>query len=383
MAAAGMENLGVLRITKIIQALQDQREKQPKKHRWLSRTTSVPAMNGELIARFVGRILIADLVAPDSAGAAYSSGKLNFEAYQLPKIKIGRTLTETQLEQWNQIRSGQIVGEEAVYDFLGPIVDNCLTGIENRKEALLVAMFRDRLDYDRLGYKATGITWGMPSDLKITVATSWTDAANATPIDNLLNAVLIGRVRYGIEFDRVTLSTQALRYMIATTEFINKAKPFIRADLGWSANYSAYSLGMQTEMFEQITGLKLEVADERYWYQNADGTLASARYQPINEVILDSSQNDRDTGVRDLAQGIVVESLFTGLNPAAIVGGMAGMNGPRRGPLGYMTFPPDLNPPNVTVWGVDCAFPRRHLLQQNAVLNVGTFVDTIPVGEPF
>jgi hypothetical protein len=381
MAAPGLENLSVLRITRIVEALQDARERRPRRLRFLQRFNRVPAMNGDLMARFVGRVLIADLIAPDSVAGVYSSGKMTFESSQLPKLKIGRLLTETQLDQWNAIRSGMVQGDDAIRDFIGPIADTCLEGLDSRAEALCVAMYRDRLDYDRLGFKASGITWGMPSDLKITPQFPWTDAVNGTPVNDCLNAKLIARTRYGMEFDRATGSTQAFRHAIATAEFQAKAKVFIPAQLTFS-NLSLANIEQQANLWESVTGLMWEFNDDRYWYQDTAGAVASARYQPINEVYLDAKMDDKNNAVRDLAAGFVAESLFLGMSPAAVVGANT-LAGPRRGPLGYMTFPPDINPPNVTVWGVDCVWPRKHVLQSNAVLNVGAFADTISVGEPF
>lgn len=384
MALPGLESLGVLRITRIVQALQDRRDQTPRRLVFSSRLREVPALNGELLARFIGRVLIADLIALDSATPVYASGKLTYETSQFPKIKIGRSLTESQLEQLAGMLASAGTTDEQLKDFLGPVVQNALTGVEHRKEFLAVSMFRDKMEYDRFGYKATGITWGMPSDLKATAATPWTDASNATPIDNLLNLVLIGRVRYGIEFSRVTMSTQAFRYMIATTEFINKAKPFIRAELGWSTNFNAKLLGQQQAMFSTITGLQLEITDDRYWYQDPAGTLQSARFLPISEVVLDDPANDRDSAVADMAKGLIMESMLLGMNPAAVIGAgtMAGRT-PQRGPMGYMTFPPNLDPPNLTLYAVDVAWPRKHLLQMNAILSTGAYADTIAVSESF
>ena len=170
----------------------------------------------------------------------------------------------------------------------------------------------------------------------------------------------------------------ALRYAIATTEFATKAKLFFRADIT-IANTSLMNLEMQKRLFEDVTGMSVELSDQRYFYQTAAGAIEGTRYLPINEVIIDSSQNDGNSAVWDMAQGPVIETMLLGLNPAAVVGG--GLPEARRGPIGYMTFPPDLNPPNVTVWGVDCAFPRRHMPAANAHMTVGSFTDMIPVAD--
>ena len=378
MAAAGLDMLSSMVITRIMKGFVDARENQPSRLRFSSRLPKVNASPNEMFARFIGRVLIADMIARDSAAGVYSSGKMDFVSYDMPKLKIGRSLTESQLEQFNQIRTSASVGESMILDFLGPVVENCLVGIENRKEALAVAMMRDRLDYDRLGYKASGSLWGMPSDLKVTPAIPWTAASTATPVDDVLTVRLLGSQKYGVEFDRMTMSTTALRYAIATTEFATKAKLFFRADIT-IANTSLMNLEMQKRLFEDVTGMSVELSDQRYFYQTAAGAIEGTRYLPINEVIIDSSQNDGNSAVWDMAQGPVIETMLLGLNPAAVVGG--GLPEARRGPIGYMTFPPDLNPPNVTVWGVDCAFPRRHMPAANAHMTVGSFTDMIPVAD--
>jgi hypothetical protein len=67
----------------------------------------------------------------------------------------------------------------------------------------------------------------------------------------------------------------------------------------------------------------------------------------------------------DWANAVVTES---------IVGSMVdmpfgGFDGPQAGPVGYVTSPnTDLNPPNLTLWGVARGFPRKHKLGANAVL---------------
>jgi hypothetical protein len=381
MAVTGLESLSVLRITRIVQALQDVRERRPELT-FLKRTPRVNALQGELMARFVGRVLIADLVALDSAAGVYSSGKLTYESSLLPKIKIGRHLTESQLEQFDAIQSGGISGDEQVLDFIGPIVQNTLDGIDQRCEALIVAMHINQLSYDKLGYKTAGVSWGMPTDLNILIAIPWNDAVNATPVANVLTAKLTLSQRYGLMATRLTMSTATFQAAIATAEFQAKAKLFLRADIGYT-NLSLLNLDQQRGLFESATGCKLEFYDARYWYQDSGGTIASAPFLPLNKVILDTPQNDNNGAVHDLAAGKVIESMFLGMNPASVVGAGGMARGASRGPIGYMTYPSDLNSPNMTLWGVDCAWPRRHLLQMNAVLDVGPITQTIAIGEPF
>jgi hypothetical protein len=380
-ALPGLETLSNLRISKIIKAIQDERTRPPARMIFSSRLPEVNATNGELMARFIGRILIADLVADDSRAGVYSSGKLTFESTQIPKIKQGRHFEESQFRQLSQLVATNTAGDDELFDFLKPTVGNILDGIEHRKEAMAAGMFSNSLSYDRLGYKASGVSWGMPTDLNITPSTPWTTAASATPIDDILNTMLVARTRYGIEYNRVTMSTAVFRLMIATTEFQNKAKAFVPVGLSLGTNLSTLAMPQMQRYAENLMGqlsdgnpaVNIVLSDERYWTQSDAGVLSSARFHPIDEVYLDDSRNDGNAAVHDMAKGEVVESLFFGLNPASVGTNL------RRGPVGYMTFPADLNPPQLTLWGVDVAFPRKHLLQASAKIDVGTVTDPIAV----
>jgi hypothetical protein len=376
----GFEYMTALRLTQVIQGLIDIRDINAGLL-WVPRTPITPAVDGDIFGRFIGNLLIADLIAEDSAGAVYSAGKLQFETYTRPKIKIGRSLTESQLSQLDQIRRGEIRGEEAFLNFIGPIATNCLMGVRQRMEFLIVGMLTDNLTYDRLGFKATGVTWGMPSDLKVTTANPWDNPATGTPVSDTLAMDLIGKIRYGLVYDRLTMSTQAFRYMIATTEFQNKAKVFIPAQLSFT-NLNLANLQQMQILAQNTLGKEIEFYDSRYFSQDTAGNNTSSPYLAINKVIFDNTSNDRNAMVRDFSNGIPQETKFLGLPNAAVIGGDT-LPGGTYGPVSYMTYPPELNSPELVLWGVAKGWPRKPQVQSNAVLTVGAFNDLVPVSEPF
>lgn len=377
--AENLRFLRAVRINRIMQALQDVREL-PTDLVWSARIPDVPALDDEIMARFTGRVQIADIVADDAQAVVYQTGKMTFESSAVPNLKHGTNMTQAMLNQLNSLR-GTIENDMGIFSaWENRTVDGLLLGVRQRKEALFLAMLCDSLTYDRLGIKMSGVTWGMPSDLKITVGVTWDTAGSATPVNDLLNAKLVGQTRYGITFDRVSMTTTDFRYMIATTEFQNKAKVFIPAQLTFT-NLSLLNLDDQRVLAEKTIGMAIELNDSRYWSQDANGTATSATFHPVGKVILSASANDNDPGVWDFANGIVTESIVAGLVDTAMFGDLGG---PQYGPVSYAT-PANLqlNPPGIVYWGVSRGFPRKHLLQANAVLTVGSYGDLIQVGEPF
>ena len=381
----GWRLLQAARLTAIMDELQDAREL-PKDLVWLKRTRIVDAVDSEIMARFVGRVLIADIIADDQKAVVYSSGKLKFESTAIPNLKLGMNMTQEMLNQLDALTSGAVVRDKGIYSsYENRTIDGLLLGVRQRMEALIVAMLMDGFSYDRLGIKMENVTWGMPSDLKVTVSTPWTNHGSAKPVDDILYILLIGRVRYGQTFNRVSMSTQAFREMIACDEFQAKARTVLAPNVSY-VNLPLVALNKQKLIAEAVLStdempVSIELRDERYWSQNEDGSLQSAPFQPINKVILTSTNDDNDSMAWDFANGITSESIVSNLLKQSMIGNLSG---PTRGPITYATpTAANLNPPGITWWGVARGFPRKNRLQSSAVLTVGTLTDDIAVGEPF
>lgn len=373
--------LSALRVNKLMSALQDKRGI-PGKLSFLSRTPIVPASDGEIMARFMGQILIADLIADGQRAGVYSPGKLFLESSKAPNLKIGTALDQDQLNALNNLAAGVQVADDLFPMSETRILDNLRLGVQQRMEALVVAAKLGGLSYDRLGIKMAGVTFGMPADLQITPVNEWTDASNATPVTDIMIAKRVGRVKYGIDYDRLVLTLAAFNAMIATTEFQNKARTYLAPNVSFT-NLNAADTEFQRNLATNVLGLKeVELKDDRYWTEGTEGTVTSSPFLPLNKVILESSQNDNDASVLDFANGVVTEAIVSNM-PGSKINGQLPRNA--RGPVGYTTC--EDNPPSVTYWGVGRGFPRRHLMQATASLTIapdngtGSLEETIDFGE--
>jgi hypothetical protein len=311
---AGFEQLTVQRVNRRLNALQDVRD-MPQELKFLKRTPMVPALDNEIMARFVGRAQIADLVADDGVAAVYSLGK--FCTYP---------------------------------------------------------------------HEISGASWGMPSQLKVTTATPvQANPTTATMTDEILSLKLVASTQFGIDYNRITMSTAGFRAWIATTEFQNRAKLELRSDIGYT-NLSLYDLTKQRMLAQSVLGMEIEFYDARYWSATTAGVIASAPYWPLNKVMLSSTANDNNPMVQDFANGITTESRvmagFGGGTNTMNAGVIGSFSGGMRGPVGYATLE-GMNPPHVTMWNVARGWPRKHILYANAVYDMGTVTDPVSVTEPF
>lgn len=377
---AGYEQLTVQKVNRRLNALQDVRD-MPQELLFLGRTPMVPAADNEIMARFIGRAQIADLIADDGVAGTYSLGKFSTYTHEPPNIKVGTNFTQTEI---NQLRS--VAGDDAGLTdaMINLRIDACRLGVLQRIETILIGMALDSFSYSRLGVNISGASWGMPSTLKLNASVAvQANPTTAIMTDELLSLKLTGSTQFGIDYNRITMSTAGFRAYIASTDFQNRAKIQLRSDIGYT-NLSLYNLQQQKGFAETVLGMGIEFYDARYWSQASAGTIASAPYWPLSKVMLSSTANDNNPLVQDWANGITTESLVGGMfgggtNTAGVIGSFSGG---MRGPHAYATLE-GMNPPNVSMWNVARGWSRKHVLYANAIYDMGSVTDPIPTTEPF
>ena len=305
--------LQAARLTRIIQSLQDVRTL-PMALKFLGRTPIVPAVDSEIMARFTGFVTIADLVADDQQAVTYQNSKLTYETANIPNIKHGAGLTQAMLNQLQSFMGvpGGMPGDMGLFsNYENRAIDGLLLGVRLRMEALIIAMWIDSFTYDRLGIKITGATWGMPADLKVTPSVTWDTPATATPVNDLWSVRRTASVRYGQVYNRVTMSTTAFMFMIATTEYQTKARTFLAPNQSF-VNLNVADLSYQQTLASNVLGMEIELYDARYWSQGLDGAIVSAPLLPITKVVLSNSGDDNDPTAYDFANGITTDAAECG-----------------------------------------------------------------------
>jgi len=383
--APNLQMFNGVRVTRMMKALDDVRNL-PQDLVWLGRTPIVPAVDGEIMARFRGRVLIADLIADDQKAAVYSAGKFRIETSGIPNLKIGRLLTQEELKTFEAVTANGGIAEDPdniVGDMESGIMDACLLGVRQRMESICVARVLDGWSYNRLGIKMDNVTWGMPSDLKITVSDPWTDHTNGKPVTDILVAKELAKIRYGIEYDRLTISQAGFRELIQCEQFQTQARIFLAPNVSFT-NLMVQNDDQMKNLARNVLGLKvIETYDSRAWGQDEAGNITSERFWPINKAALTFTGNDNSRAVADFANGVTTESVVANMGALNILGGL-----PRgaRGPIGYVTA--EHNPPQLTYWGCGRGWSRKHILQESSVLTIapdtgdGAIEDFIPVTEP-
>lgn len=375
------------RITGVMRGLTDPRLL-PIPLLWNSRVPDVPATDEEVSAKYVGTLLIADLIADDAKAVTYSQGRFQFQTVQVPNIKMGIAMNQAMLNALDRIRAMGGVQSDDVGFFTSRYNQNIADakfGVELRKEVFKLGMLLDGFSYDRLGIKMTNTTFGMYSDQKVTTGVAWS-SASGVGLSDIQNVRSISQQRYGINLNRATMSTPALRALVAQTEFQAQVKNvYLTNLLGGPAPTAPLQgdplLKRLGELVISGTGepFTIEIDDRRYWAQDNAGAITSNRIHPINKVLLTSTQNDGNGQAYDFANCNVTEGIVSAMAPSAVTGNVP----TGRGPIGYATLADHaLNPPGFVTWGVARGAPRKHMNQASAVLTVGALTETYDVSVP-
>lgn len=367
MVLHGFQFLNSVKISMIVQTLADELDSN-QNMLFLNRTAVVNADDDEIIGQWKGAIYAADIIADDQEATTYESGELKFVTSSIPNIKIGASLGQKMINRLDRLQRnlGQANDLSFFTDWENTLAANLVEGTRQRINYLICAMQCDGLGYNRLGVNLSDVSWGMPADLKVTVATDWSDLVNSTPITDL-QTVMVDTAPdvYGEQYNRITMSSRAFKYVTQGAEFQNRVKGELRYAFG-TGQLNLKDTSAMRQLLSNILNAEIEVYDSTFWERSNNGTKTRSRVLPYNKVILSNTQDDNNRGAMDFANGVVTESIVG----SAL--GMEGFSGESFGPISYWTGNPDLNPPEIKAWCITRGFPRRLRETCTSVLTVGS-----------
>jgi hypothetical protein len=344
---------------------------------FVNRIPSVEAEDGEIIARYNSRVTAAEIIMDDQKAIVKATRPLRLQRVDIPKIKHGTLINESMQNVLARIDAGNASRRDVslTESYVARTATEMRQGVYHRMETMLIGMALDSFSYDKLGIKITAGSWGMPSDLKVTPLTLWTtaNAATMTPIADIMAVVNIAKTKYGIEYNRLTMSTTVFELIVASTEFRNKSALYAQLVGVSAANFPTDDTPiMRNLMSRMLNGMTIETYDQQVWFENNDGSESSQRYLPENKVILGTSIADNARAYWDWGNAVVPETRPG--NVPLMIGtdgemGGGGFDGERSGPIGYATAAdPHGNPPGQIIWAVGRGYPRKYKETITAVI---------------
>jgi len=369
MLLKGWRFLNSVKINMLVRTLADQLEMRQRLI-FLERTEIVDADDSDIIGKYKGQVFAADIIADGQEAVTYESGSFEFVNNTIPNLKIGHPLTQGVINRLQSLRrtaTPTVADNDFIRNWESQTAETLVMGLRHRINSLICGMQLDGTGYNRLGIDLTSVTWGMPSDLKVTSAVSWDTPATATPISDMqLIITEVGPDNYGEQYNRVTMGAKAFRFLTQTAEFQNRISGELRYNFG-TGQLNTRDTGAMLSLLSNILGVEVEVYDGTFWERTNNGAKVRSRVLPANKVIFSSSEDDNNRMAMDFANGVVTESIV------GSVLGLSGFTGEQFGPVSYYTGNYNLNPPDLVAWAVVRGFPRKLRESCTAVLTVGSF----------
>jgi hypothetical protein len=331
-----------------------------------------PATNNEILGEYTTTVYAADIIANDAEATVVTpSGQISLRTMTVPKIKFGQFISEEMMQQADRLQQsrGTIADQNELVDWKTRVADELMLGLRQTRNYMKSCMLRDAFSYDRYAIDID-TTWGMPAPQKVTALIAWDQHATATPVTDVLTVKREATLN-GETLNRMTTSTAAFHHMVQCEEFISRIAGVVQ----YAVPPAAYSpQDPQLEAFAlQILGLReIRFDDATFIRYEKDGSGTQLRYSPITDVLLTNTADDGNAQAWSWGNGIVNESRFRGMAASGTAAGDP--VAPQRGPYGYVTFPTDLNPPNVTYWIVQNGFPRKRRKAASAVIDTGNYI---------
>ena len=361
--------LATTRINRVIDELVDIRQYSTN-FRYLNRLKKVNALDEEIFARYRGRIYAADIITLDGKAVIRSLPAVRLTQTEVPVFKHGVGITRENLRLLRRIESNLAsTADIGIFaNFVASEIQNLIMGVYTRENAVACGMFVDGFSYNRLGVIMDGVTWGMPADLKVTLAGA--DRINQPATSKIVSIILTyltnARTKYGIRFDRLTLSTTAFNYLTNTAEFIARASS-LYLGIGTIALPQGNTEALIPLMARVFNVASIEIDDDQFWTEGTDGIEGTSRYLPENALSFDCAMFDGTGQAHDFANAELEETM-PGMVPD-IIGGFEGTETTGYGPVGYATAASsDANPPGINLWGVSSGFPRKHKEASSGVI---------------
>jgi len=364
--------LSVVRLGTFVQTLASKYELS-RPLTFLNRTAVVNKIDElDILNSYSGSIFAADLITNDAEAVVVDSGRLETVARmrEVPNIKIGQSIGQSQLSKLQALRQQiQLDGPDLITGFELNLATTLITGVRQRMNQLCAAMALDGISYDRLGVKVNS-GFGTPSVLKQTIVGTrqWTmdNLTTMKPIEDLQYMAQSVAPLLGKSYDRVTMATTTFRLITQSDEFSERVRLRFQL-LPTQFELNPYDVANNQALFEQITGMVLELEDATIRTRNTDGTeTGQVRVLPANQVILSNTNDDNDESAYFFGNTIVDETVV-----AQYVDDAARQfNGPAVGPVAYYWIDPSLNPPRLNAYAVAKGWPVKVDKFAHAILTV-------------
>ena len=184
-----------------------------------------PTLQFQTILGSFGAPVMADVIAYDSSAPEKTRAVISRLTGDLPKISMKKKLSETQLNDFMQLRNIQVADKNQLLDFVYDDVDSVVQGCRSRMEWLALWLSYGKITLARstnVGLVTeTAIDFQVPSANQVGASVDWDAASNTTKPITDIDAMNTLMLALGVSARYILMSPTSFRYLRISTESAN------------------------------------------------------------------------------------------------------------------------------------------------------------------
>jgi hypothetical protein len=231
----------------------------------------------ESLSGSAGSPVMADVIEYNASSPLKSRRTVSKASGDIPKIGIKRKMDEKDYNDYMTMKAlSSDANRSAILDIVFGDVDFVYEGVLARTEFLCM----QALSYGSLALDAnnnngviteTAVDFGIPSENKTVVGTTWSTAASGTPITDIRTVVEAAEDN-GHSISYIVMDKSTLNYALATAEVKDTFSQFQRLS---TSRKNVVTLEDLNTMMDAFMLPRVVVVDSKVRFENAEHTLSS------------------------------------------------------------------------------------------------------------
>jgi hypothetical protein len=185
-----------------------------------------PTLQYNTILGSFGSPVMADVISYDSSAPEKKRKVVNKLSGDIPKISMKKKMSETQLNDFMQLRNLNLTDQDLLLDFVYDDVDACVEGCRARMEWLALQMLSyGKITLDKSNNAGivteTEIDFLVPDANKVGASVIWSAAVNTTKPITDIDTINQAMIALGAPAKYILMDSTSFRYMRISTESSN------------------------------------------------------------------------------------------------------------------------------------------------------------------
>lgn len=299
------------------------------KQLFLSRTPVIDVDDDEVVGKFKGQFVAADIITDEQEAIVYDTvGRFEFISTNIPNLKIGSRVGQSIIHQEGRLQMAALENKpikendvKFINDWRETTAESLAVGLKQRMNSLIAGIMLGGYEYNGIILRIETPDWVHVKHDRETLK------------ESVLAQVKFMKDTYSTDLNRITMGTPMFRKL--SEEMAGGEKDVEKAKI----------------KIEKELKLFVEIYDEVIFVQGHVGQRLRERVLPRSKILFSNTSYDNNYKAIYFGNAVVTESIISRSlgNPIS--------DGVKHGAIAYFSGNRELNPPEIRAWAVNRGIP--------------------------